>query len=225
MYAIGEIILVVIGILIALSINTWDSNQKNEEDILAYKKKIIRELENTLLQIDYDIVYHDTLIQKSRKTLEILNSRNMDSIHLLNSTLGATGISSSLYYEFPIIDQFMENGYLKRIENDSTQLYFTYLMLARSTISVLQDFGKTQYAYSIEPFIIKNINYSNVALPEFQSYLLVGGPSIDYKKLMNNLELWNVVTLKHETLSNERDLLTGFKDFTQKMKTHLENNL
>ena len=29
LYAIGEIILVVVGILIALSINNWNSNQKN----------------------------------------------------------------------------------------------------------------------------------------------------------------------------------------------------
>ena len=44
-YAIGEIVLVVIGILIALSINNWNSNriQKQKESLLlnALNKKII----------------------------------------------------------------------------------------------------------------------------------------------------------------------------------------
>ncbi len=31
-YAIGEIVLVVIGILIALSINTWNENNKSEKE-------------------------------------------------------------------------------------------------------------------------------------------------------------------------------------------------
>ena len=35
-YAIGEIILVVIGILIALSINNWNENRKNSVLIKSY---------------------------------------------------------------------------------------------------------------------------------------------------------------------------------------------
>ena len=35
-YAIGEIVLVVIGILIALQINTWNENQKKDEQSAIY---------------------------------------------------------------------------------------------------------------------------------------------------------------------------------------------
>ena len=37
-YAIGEIILVVIGILIALSINNWNEDRNNRKLITVYKK-------------------------------------------------------------------------------------------------------------------------------------------------------------------------------------------
>ncbi|WP_027136738.1 DUF6090 family protein [Gaetbulibacter saemankumensis] len=40
-YAIGEIILVVIGILIALSINNWNEDRNNRKLITVYKKSLI----------------------------------------------------------------------------------------------------------------------------------------------------------------------------------------
>ena len=39
-YAIGEIVLVVIGILIALSINNWNENLKNKKLETSYLKRI-----------------------------------------------------------------------------------------------------------------------------------------------------------------------------------------
>lgn len=39
-YAIGEILLVVVGILIALSINNWNERRKNEEQLLSILKEI-----------------------------------------------------------------------------------------------------------------------------------------------------------------------------------------
>ena len=51
-YAIGEIVLVVIGILIALSINNWNENRKNDnveqETLLSLKS----DLESALVQLD-----------------------------------------------------------------------------------------------------------------------------------------------------------------------------
>lgn len=40
-YAIGEIILVVIGILIALQINNWNTQKKEEQKEIVYIKSLI----------------------------------------------------------------------------------------------------------------------------------------------------------------------------------------
>jgi hypothetical protein len=47
-YAIGEIVLVVVGILIALSINNWNDNRKNNNLKQAYVKNLIFDLEKDL---------------------------------------------------------------------------------------------------------------------------------------------------------------------------------
>ena len=43
-YAIGEIILVVIGILIALQINTWDEERQTDKKIISLFKEIQTDL-------------------------------------------------------------------------------------------------------------------------------------------------------------------------------------
>ncbi|NNE32064.1 MAG: hypothetical protein HKN40_06815 [Winogradskyella sp.] len=51
-YAIGEIVLVVVGILIALSINNWNENQKQNDQIVKYAKALVQDLEKDIKMID-----------------------------------------------------------------------------------------------------------------------------------------------------------------------------
>lgn len=65
-YAIGEIILVVIGILIALSINTWNENRKDENEASFQLSKLKDNLKADKAQIkmviDLDSAYIDNLV-------------------------------------------------------------------------------------------------------------------------------------------------------------------
>ena len=47
-YAFGEIFLVVIGILIALQINTWNGNRKNSKTEMKYIEGLILNVENDI---------------------------------------------------------------------------------------------------------------------------------------------------------------------------------
>jgi hypothetical protein len=51
-YAIGEIILVVIGILIALQINNWNEQRKNNKQEVEILKSFKKSIENDLIQVD-----------------------------------------------------------------------------------------------------------------------------------------------------------------------------
>jgi hypothetical protein len=50
-YAIGEIVLVVIGILIALSINNWNDYRKDRIEEKNLYKTLIRSLNNDLIDV------------------------------------------------------------------------------------------------------------------------------------------------------------------------------
>lgn len=66
-YAIGEIILVVIGILIALSINNWNERKNN----IAQAEK---HLETIKLNLKDDIMQAENLLSETKTTLEYSNN-------------------------------------------------------------------------------------------------------------------------------------------------------
>lgn len=74
-YAIGEIILVVIGILIALQINDWNEKRKrlNTED--QYYCKLKEDVEQDIINIQYQIRSNDRRILNNNKLLNVIQRR------------------------------------------------------------------------------------------------------------------------------------------------------
>lgn len=204
LYAVGEIVLVVIGILLALQINTWNSERINQKEIRNYYSRIRVELNSELASLSRFRDNQARLVSMNRKTLEILNSQNRDSIPVLKKTLGALGTSWILNLEFPIIQEFLNQDYLSKIENDSIKTGFKSFKLILQSVQTSNDYTSNQYTLTIEPFFNANINYSEVALQRYQKYMLKGGPPTDFEALFDNLELWNIVTFKLENLEIEK---------------------
>ena len=86
-YALGEIILVVVGILIALQINTWNQIRINQEIkttyILSLKKDLINQLNTIQLQMDFE----SEIIEYAKPILEHYYSNSklkIDSLFFLS---------------------------------------------------------------------------------------------------------------------------------------------
>ena len=79
-YAIGEIVLVVIGILIALQINNWNDERKVKMETEAIRQSNLKEIYNDLKKdvINLDIIINQLQEQKDGATyfLEILESKD-----------------------------------------------------------------------------------------------------------------------------------------------------
>ncbi len=69
-YAIGEIVLVVIGILIALSINNWNEENKNEIAEQNFYKEILNDLEKDKVKLEGLQVFYKNRIEHAGWLLE-----------------------------------------------------------------------------------------------------------------------------------------------------------
>ena len=84
LYAIGEIFLVVIGILIALQINNWTSQQKQKQLQVVYLNRLINDLDHDLANIEFaetEITENQAVISNFVNTI----STGQDKDQLLNS--------------------------------------------------------------------------------------------------------------------------------------------
>ena len=79
-YAIGEIALVMIGILLALQVNNWNDERKAKIDIDAIRQSNLQEIYNDLKK---DVIVLDTILNQlqrqkeaSKYTLEVVESNN-----------------------------------------------------------------------------------------------------------------------------------------------------
>ena len=117
LYAIGEIILVVIGILIALQINNWNEEQKLEK----IEKQILKELETSLKSdlndIKYNIKRHTEIINSQNNFIKWLESQEKYSGSLSQDIQNTYFSTYFAAYEGPY-ETLKELG-MQSIKNDS----------------------------------------------------------------------------------------------------------
>jgi len=120
-YAIGEIVLVVIGILIALSINNWNENRKQYKQGKEYINEFYKDVED-------DVIYLESIInrledQKSNasKVLHVFESKDKyvaDSVAFISQN-SLTNMVIPVNRRKNTYDELKATGMLGMIKNDS----------------------------------------------------------------------------------------------------------
>ena len=115
-YAIGEIVLVVIGILIALQINNWNEQRKE----IVQEQKILLQLKldfnKNLEQLDEKISMRSDIIEASIKLLGFID--NPESIELDSIFFQLSFLITDPTFD-PKKNNLIESGNLNLIRNDS----------------------------------------------------------------------------------------------------------
>ena len=151
-YAMGEIILVVIGILIALSINNWNESRLDRISEQTILKQLQSEFNSNLKQLDEKIGIRNYMMNSAIQLLNYIDDpgiRNVDSVDLhIAKTVPYTTFD-------PIINDLATSGNLRLIRNDSLK---ALLSVWTSEIIQVTEGEQTWAKYRNEvyiPFLIK----------------------------------------------------------------------
>ena len=120
-YAIGEIVLVVIGILIALSINNWNEERKEGIQGKAYVSEIYNDLKKDILRINDILKKLEINKVTSRQILEILESEDKyiaDSSLFVSNMLNTNAVIH-VRRQNSTWDELTSSGKIAMIDNDS----------------------------------------------------------------------------------------------------------
>ena len=79
-YAIGEIFLVMVGILLALQVNNWNQDRKLEKQLTTILQTVTEDLKTDTIVVANTIRFYDTINKYSLKYAKReINARNVDS--------------------------------------------------------------------------------------------------------------------------------------------------
>lgn len=117
-YALGELVLVIAGILIALQINNWNEDRIQQRQIAEYAHSLIQDLERDVemaekVRADMNLIRKkiDTLADYTRnKSLE--DMRNIDLFYLMRDPF-----YRSYHWNRTTLDQMKSSGALREMKN------------------------------------------------------------------------------------------------------------
>jgi hypothetical protein len=160
MYAIGEIVLVVIGILIALQINNWN-NQKllNKAEVKSYQniKRQIIEDKAELTQVKGYNNYFKKSSEIANQIIEVQDYNKVDSL-----TLMAMGLS--LYTDFHssgnIYETLVNSGDIKLLKNSEIPGKLQKLEMTYINVNNLEAIHWEIIINELSPLLRGVINYN-----------------------------------------------------------------
>lgn len=119
-YAVGEIILVMIGILLALQVSNWNNNRELKKEELKVLKSLLKEFNENLNNFDRAYKFHLNR-KKGIETMLASNLRelSLDSLRSLNRSIG----TNYTFNPFQgIYNSVINSGKIELISNDSLKL-------------------------------------------------------------------------------------------------------
>jgi hypothetical protein len=179
-YAIGEIVLVMIGILLALYINNWNENRKQDEQLMSIIKTVRKDLVTDTIVASRIIQFYDSINKYSEKVINYeYNRSTIEECDLCRSL-------TTIYQPFTMQDK--DYNMLKNFNeydfetNDSLQISIVQFYKSLSTILeqsndfVKQETLKNLDHYRTKPWFIDWMK--GRFTEEMKAYF---GDSIDYK--------------------------------------------
>lgn len=228
LYAIGEIILVVIGLVIGLQLNDFSNQKIKQKKIGNYYSKINDEIDNSLELIDHNITVSYIIMESLTSCLESISKKEADSTFIKNFTSLSNNTPQKLY--FPVIDEFMEQGNLSSIEDINLRENFRRLeysiYYSRETDTKLRNFDadllKSNYLKNINFLDISNYNTDN-PIYKFDKINLENDFNYNYEVVFSDITLWNLIIFR---MNIEKDVIASNKDvayFLKEIKKQINN--
>ncbi len=196
-YAVGEIILVVIGILIALGINNWNEGNKKGAEESEYLVNLLAEFKVNQEELKTNITHHKFVKLKTKELSDLINPNPKD---ISSSKLDTLMWAMAFIPEFKALNSMASSEKLEIVndyglKNEIANWRLTYELYSYS-LKITYD----QFNSHIYPFMSKNYQLKNFKSPLFKgdkSYFLVS-----QKPILSNPIFENQVKIRNINAEN-----------------------
>ena len=215
LYAIGEIILVVIGILIALQFNNWNEGRKNQQELDNILVNIVNDLKTDTLSANAVIKLYDSIEANSKRIIaKEVTLENQEKFPLVRSLVSVYSPFNIQTKGFEKIKRFSNQNDIK---NDSLVSSISQFYVALSgIIDDNNNFIKKEVTENIDAFKEKDwfVDWTQGKFTdEMKVYFL---QSEDYRKRVASNLIFAV--------SNHKNVIVAYKQNAKKLIEKIEKN-
>jgi hypothetical protein len=214
LYALGEICLVVIGILIALQIDNWNTERVQKDDARKSYENIKRQVEDDqkeLAEAKAINTYLTKAFEYANKIIISGNQNKTDSLALISMGLSQY---SDFHRSGAIYETLVNSGDLKLLKNDQITGALQHLETTYIFINKLEEMNWGLIINELSPELRGVINYSTREVIQPDKLYAVEIQNIFYEVInLNNIkntiyeqalgEIEAIIVLINEELSSE----------------------
>ena len=222
-YAIGEIVLVVIGILIALQINNWNANQKDLKKEHTFLVEVLESLKRDLGRTNF--IYNSRALTKRAAISTIIKDLSQTSLpadSILEKSFKQMTMTLSFIYDKGAYESLKSYG-IDLIRDNSlrqhiVKMYENDLPLGVIFIDADRDVQEEmRYKLTNEIFTFRDNEHSEIGIP-----------SIDYTTLKNNKAFNQLVYLEKDVANNYvrrlEDQISDFEELILRIQNELDKS-
>ena len=163
-YAIGEIVLVVIGILIALQINNWNEHRKARIQEIGHLKNIQQDIMLDLNDIIWNTNFHNKTLKSQKELLNyMMDTENKPKTNIAYEIALGSPILLTLH-ESSFIN--IKNNNLNIITNKKLkkQISSYYDNFSKTILSVENDLDEYQSYTTLKPYFLRHFQYEKTKI-------------------------------------------------------------
>ena len=225
-YAIGEIVLVVIGILIALSINNWNETNNNKASAKLHLKTISNNIKEDVLQLEEFYKFTDTTLQISKRLtrqFQTLDPVDEYTTHYITKLL----LEKTTSPNKSGLETLNNSGELAYVPKQTQELLLKYYNIL-DNIAAREEISNTFIKIRYEPYyfkhysfiVNKNMNWSVVK--EYYKEDPRTPKLIDPKNFLQDEELEAMVFGRHFQIKNQHTLYKEALDIANQLLNNIE---
>lgn len=161
-YAFGEIILVVVGILLALQINGWNQQRIEDKQEVELLTSIKGEFEHNLRELSKSIEVNKKVTQSCLRLTKLIRA---DSIHkapeMVDHLLVNIGGFNSFDAKIGIIGEVVNSGKLSLLKNDAIRAQLGNWLTLEDDCEEDILFRSDNYTLNLIPFLMQRFPLAN----------------------------------------------------------------
>ncbi|NJB71581.1 hypothetical protein GGR42_002043 [Saonia flava] len=167
-YAIGEIVLVVIGILIALQINNWNERNNHRSEELNYYKNIKRQLNEDKKAIIANIDYNNLFFKQFEYAIHIIEKEDNSLIDTLAKISVNLLEFSDFHRQSNIYEAMVNSGEIKLLKNQQLIEKLQQLEEKYIFINKLEETHSQAVIRFVAPSIISSLKVNNMKVENIE---------------------------------------------------------